>query len=63
MLELAHLVVAGADHGLPATQDPARFDWLVKQSTDFIAAYGVGDAAANALLRRDYRKGYEYPKA
>jgi predicted dehydrogenase len=23
----------------------------------------VGDAAANALLRRDYRKGYTYPKA
>ena len=23
----------------------------------------VGDDAANKLLRRDYRKGYEYPKA
>lgn len=44
------LVVAGADHGLPATQDAARFDWLVTVTTDFIAAEGLDDAAAKARL-------------
>ncbi len=44
------LVVAGADHGLPATRDSARFDWLVKVSTDFIAAHALDDAAAKARL-------------
>lgn len=44
------LVFAGADHSLVRNADEADFDLIVRTTTDFIEAYGLGDAAARARL-------------
>lgn len=44
------LVFAGADHSLVRNADPADFDLMVRTTTDFMEAYGLGDAAARARL-------------
>lgn len=43
-------VFAGADHSLVRNADEADFDLIVRATTDFMVAYGVGDAAARASL-------------
>lgn len=44
------LVFAGADHSLVRNADEADFDLMVRTTTDFMEAYGLGDAAARARL-------------
>ncbi|RZJ05950.1 MAG: alpha/beta hydrolase [Brevundimonas sp.] len=44
------LVFAGADHSLVRNADEADFDLMLRTTTDFMEAYGLGDAAARARL-------------
>lgn len=44
------LVFAGADHSLVRNADAADFDLIARTTTDWLEAYGLGDAAARARL-------------
>lgn len=44
------LVFAGGDHSLVRDADAGDFDLIVKATTDWLEAYGLGDAAARARL-------------
>ncbi|MGV9007584.1 MAG: alpha/beta hydrolase family protein [Brevundimonas sp.] len=44
------LVFAGADHSLVRNADAADFDLIVRTTTDWLEAYGLGDPAARARL-------------
>lgn len=44
------LIFAGADHSLVRNADAADFDLIAQTTTDWLEAYGLGDAAARARL-------------
>lgn len=44
------LVFAGADHSLVRDADADDFDLIVRTTTDWLEAYGLGDGAAHARL-------------